>query len=47
MTYYHVYDDFCKPKCMERDFDRFVVDHFCESIDNDSNRVLTVFFPID
>ena len=34
VTYYHVYNDFCKPGCIEADLDLFIVDHLCESIDN-------------
>ena len=35
MAYYRVYDDSCKPGCIEDDLDRFVVDNLCELIDND------------
>ena len=35
MAYYYVYDNFCKPGYIESDLDKFVIDHLCESIDND------------
>ena len=34
MTYFHVYDDFNKSKGIKNDLNRFVMDHFCELIDN-------------
>ena len=47
VTYYHVYDDLCKPGCIKGDFDRFVGDYLPEPINDDQNRVVTVIFPIN
>ena len=47
MTYYHIYDNFCKPGCIEGDLDQFVVDYLYKAINNDQNGVIIVFFPID
>ena len=35
MTYYHIYYNLCKPGCIDDDHDWFVIDHHCESINND------------
>ena len=47
VAYYHIYNDFCKPRCIKGNLDQFVVDHLCESIDNDYNGIVTVSLPID
>ena len=47
VTYYHVYYDLCKPRCIYDNLDQFVVNYFCEPINNNYNRVVTVFFQID
>ena len=35
VTYYHIYYDFCKPRCIENDLDWFVMDHLCDPINDD------------
>ena len=47
MTYYHIYDGFCKPGYIEVDHDQFVVDHLCELINNNQNKIVTISFSID
>ena len=34
MTHYHVYYDFCKPKCIKNDLNRFVIDYLCKPIND-------------
>ena len=34
VIYYHIYDDFCKPGCIEGDLDQFVVDYLYGSIND-------------
>ena len=47
MIHYHVYYYLYKLGCIDNDLDWFVIDHFCEPINKDQNRVVTFFLPID
>ena len=44
VMHYYVYFNICKHKCIDDDFDRFVIDHFCEPINNNLNEIITIFF---
>ena len=46
MPYYHVNNDLSKARGANGDLDWFVMNHPCELIDDDKDRVVTVFFPI-
>ena len=35
VIYYHVYYDFCKLRCIDSDFDWFIIDHIYKPIKND------------
>ena len=37
MPHYHVDDDLSKAQGINSNLDRFIIDHFCEPIDNDKN----------
>ena len=34
VTYYHIYDDFCKPGCIKGNLDWFGIDYLYKSIDD-------------
>ena len=46
MPYYHVDDNFSKARGVNVDLDWFVMNHFCELIDEDEDGVVTVSFLI-
>ena len=42
MPNYHVYDNFCQSWSINSDFDRLVVYHLGQSVNNNKNRVVAV-----
>ena len=42
VMHYHVHYNLCKSGCIDGDLDQFIVDHLCEPINNDYNKVVTV-----
>ena len=46
MPDYYVKDNFCEAGSINGDLDWFVVEHLCESVDNDKDRVIAVAFSI-
>ena len=34
VMHYHIYYNLCKPKCIDGDLNRFIVDHLCKSIND-------------
>ena len=35
VTYYHIDDDFRLTQCIDRDFDRLIIDYVCQVVNND------------
>ena len=46
MPYYHVDDNLSKARGVDGDLNWLVMNYLCESIDNDKDWVVTIFFLI-
>ena len=42
MPHYHINDDFSKARGIDGNLDRFVIDYFCEPIDDDKDWVIAI-----
>ena len=46
MLYHYIDNNFCKAWGIDGDLDWYVINHFCEPIDDDEDWIIAIAFPI-